>query len=185
MAHPVLVEQFKKGLHDVPDQAVLEQYQNAVEQILALPGVEVQVPGGQINELKGSVEADLEFLNVEENPNFEKRAPIIPMEALALARGMRKAAIESPQRIFSCSIGPLSLALSLDQVGETSPPSYAMHLSVRNMIAGDFPTDLQLMFALYLFLAMEELNRIYGTPPQFIKGVIHCYVPWFTEKQLQ
>lgn len=180
---PVVIEEMKRGAHGQINQALLKRCHNAVNEVVLRKESEAGSPGGRIIEDKGSLEAEFEFLNSNENPNFERRQPIIPMEALALARGLRTAANQCPERIFQCSIGPLSFVLSVDQMGETSL-TLAMHLSISRIDGGEPSTNLAIGVALTLFFSMEELRgdkgNIYEQPSLRLAGkeVKHYYIPW-------
>ncbi len=165
------------------NQKLLERYQNAVNDIETLKGPEERTEDGRTRENKGQAEADFEFLNMEDNPDFEKRAPIIPMDTLALARGVRLAITRSPDRVFCCTIGPFTLVLSLEQLGEVRP-SYAMHVSICNRITRERLTDPQVNFLISLFFGLKDSDELYEHPPLIGKDVEHYYIPWPTENLL-
>lgn len=165
------------------NQKLLERYQNAVNDIATLKGPKERTEDGRIRENKGQAEIDFEFLNMEDNPDFEKRAPIIPMNTLALARGVRLAITRSPDRVFCCTIGPFTLVLSLEQLGEVRP-SYAMHVSICNRITRERLTDPQVNFLISLFFGLEDSDELYEHPPLIGKDVEHYYIPWPTENLL-
>ena len=54
------------------NQSLLERYQNAVNDIATLKGPEERSEDGRIRENKGQAETEFEFLNMEDNPDFEK-----------------------------------------------------------------------------------------------------------------
>lgn len=159
------------------DQRLLQRYRSAVDMLAAMPGEERSM-GGRTVEFKGSVEIETEFLNFQENRDFRKRQPIIPVDALALARGMRKAATNSPGRVFGCIIGPFDLVISLDQDNEKTYPSSDMHLAISNSSTTAPLTNAQLNFAISLFIGNGELSRISPRPSMFRKEEVHYYLPW-------
>lgn len=178
LTYGTVVEQVEKASFGKSSQALLERYQNAVKQIAAIRGLEERAEDGRIIEIKALLEANLGFLNGAEIPNFERRVPIIPMEALAVARGVRMATLQSPGRILGCAIGPLNFVLSLVQVGEANS-YYAVHLSISNGMTGDSLTNLQLGVALSLFFSIEECRHLREAPsPKLVNGVKHYFLPW-------
>lgn len=159
------------------DQRLLLRYRSAIEKFALMPGEERSM-GGRPVEFKGTLEIETEFLNIEENKDFRKGQPIIPIEGLTLARGMRKAAIHSPGRAFGCTIGPFDLVISLDQDNEKTDRSFVMHLEMSNRSTRDPLTNPQLNFAISLFIGKGELSRISTGPYMFRKEEVHYYVPW-------
>jgi hypothetical protein len=182
---PGIVEEAVKGEYGDFNHSLLERYHNKINEIAAFKGSEEVGGEGLICECKGdSSDTDLEFLDLEKHPDFTNRAPIVPMEALALARGMRMAMVQCPERMFRCTIGPFNFVLSLEQVGEASP-SYAMHFSISNRIAGDLLTDRQINFALALFFSAREYINLSEEPSLNLAGkeVKHYFIPSLTQRQ--
>ncbi|MCZ6451802.1 MAG: hypothetical protein O6918_13205, partial [Deltaproteobacteria bacterium] len=142
------------------NQNLLERYQTAVNDIATLKGPKERTEDGRIRENKGLAKIDVAFLNMEDNPDFKKRAPIISMDTLALARGVRLAITWFPDRVFCCTIGPFTLVLSLEQLGEVRP-SYAMHVSICNRISRERLTNPQVNFLISLFFGLEDSDELY------------------------
>ncbi len=165
------------------NQELLERYKTAVNDVATLAGFEQDSQDGRIAENKGHADADFEFLNLEYNLDFKERAPIIPMDVLTLARGVRMAVAQSPERIFGCTIGPYTLVLSLDQLGEAKP-AYAMHVSISNRITGERLTDPQVNFLIGLILGYMDSYDLHEVPPTIVKEVEHYYIPWSIENLL-
>jgi hypothetical protein len=174
---PALGKDSAKGSGGGAEQSLLERFHNAVNQAATSNGEAMgKAADGRIMERKGSLDADIEFLNMETNPNFEKREPIIPMPVLALARGIRMAAFQIPDRLFLCRIGRLRLVLSLDQDGD-GRPCHLMHLSVSDLTFGNIPTNGEVCFAASLFLSEKESEKMYEVPPNKLQHVRHLVVP--------
>lgn len=143
------------------DKSLGQRYTRAVTEVVSSSG-ETYICDAGMFEIKGLVEVNLEFL--ETNPEL----PIIPLAALALARGVRQAAMKNYSQFFSCSLGPLNLSLGVTEV----EPSYGMQLSVFKRGASGPVSDLQLRFATSLVFTLGELNQSYEIPSGRVRDVI-------------
>jgi len=101
-------------------------------------------------------EIDTEFLNSPENESLRTNKVIIPIEALSLARGIRKAAVNSPGQSFACTIGPLDLVVSVDQDSTGKVFSHALRLTITDHTTGAPVTGPALNFGISLVLGYEE-----------------------------
>lgn len=141
------------------DQRLLERYSHTVDHFASVKGEE-QIIDGRSVEFKGSINIEREFLVFEENKDFRKNQIIIPIEALTLARGIRKAAINSPGRAFGCTLGSIDLVISLDQgVNQYNRKfPHAMHLRITDHITGATVTGPKLNFAISLVFFYEGFD---------------------------
>ena len=119
-------------------------------------GAENAIDGTPV-EFKGSIDIEAEVLNFEENEDFRKKQIIIPIEALALARGIRKTAVNSPGRAFACTVGPLGLIIRLDLEVNKYNLNFpqAMHLRITDHVTGAPVTGAKLNFGISLVFAYE------------------------------
>ena len=102
-------------------------------------------------------EIDAEFLNRAGNEMLVTDKATIPIEALSLARGVRKAAINSPGQPFACTIGPLDLVVSVDEDATRKIFSHVLRLTMTDHTTGTPVTGGALDFGISLILAYEEL----------------------------
>ena len=138
------------------DQQLLERYTNAIDKFASMPGEDKTIDGRPV-EFKGSIDVEAEVLNFEENEDFRKKQIIIPIEALALARGIRKTAVNSPGRAFACTVGPLGLIIRLDLEVNKYNLNFpqAMHLRITDHVTGAPVTGAKLNFGISLVFAYE------------------------------
>lgn len=152
----------------------LKRYQEAVSHFSTLIVQESMGADGKTIEDMGCLDADLEFLDLD-NREFRKKPPVISMQALALPRGMRMALLRSPDRYFVCQVGWLKMMLGLEQIGDAFP-NRLIHLSMSNQITEKPLTNPEANFAISLFFGQKEVVGIDAVPPKFHKGVQHIYV---------
>ncbi|MGH7843953.1 MAG: hypothetical protein ACREQW_02110 [Candidatus Binatia bacterium] len=143
------------------DKSLGQRYSRALTEVVSSSG-ETYICDAGMFEIKGSVEVDLGFL--DRKPEL----PIIPLAALALARGVREAAMQDHSQFFSCSLGPLNLSLGLTEVD----PSYGMQLSVFERGGSASVSDVQLRFATSLVFSLNEINQSYEISSGRVRDVI-------------
>jgi hypothetical protein len=159
---------------DARDPSLLQRYRNAVWKA-ASSRTDICIFDGGFLEIKGSITADLEFLDENAKPRLRTNLPVIPMQALALARGLRMALMRSPDRLLRATIGSLDLFLSMAEPG-SEIGSYGMSLSVfdgqRTPVS-----NLGFNFAISLFFAVEESDYGNEVPSTELRHMRHFLVP--------
>ncbi|HWP58298.1 MAG TPA: hypothetical protein VNL14_10450 [Candidatus Acidoferrales bacterium] len=140
-------EEHVPGLLD----ALRRRYQTAVDEVVLTPGETFLCDGGMF-ENKGRCLLDPGFLD---HAADSSKPPVIPMEALALARGLRRAALEDRTQAFCASVGELNLSVAVTEDG-ASP---SLQLSVFDRGASEPLDEWQFRFAASLVFAAEETKK--------------------------
>jgi hypothetical protein len=172
---PVPTDTYTAGSYGELDRSLIDHYHNAVSTVVSTSG-EMYLFDGALLEIKRSSDANLEFLDEERNPAFKRKLPIIPMEALALARGLRLAAMRSLHGIFKGTIGPLELFFSIDAL-DGSHQTYRSRLSIHHK--GRRPlTELHFRFAVSLCFGLDELDGSPEIASEDLPSTRHLLVPF-------
>jgi hypothetical protein len=172
---PIVTDTYTAGNYGELDRSLIDRYHNALNTVVS-SSEEMHLFDGAPLEIKGSSDANLEFLDEERNPAFKRKLPIIPMEALALARGLRLAAMQSMRGIFQGTIGPLELFFSIDAL-DPGNQTYQSRLSVRHR-GRRLLTDLRFRFAVSLCFGLDELGVSTEIPPKDLPYARHLLVPF-------